>query len=88
MRVSGIPPLSTFVFDHGNPAALATLFTQEMLAKGFLASTGFYAIYAHQQNRNPFIDHPEWVACVLQATCSGAPAAPTGLVAELQGGGV
>ena len=46
------------------------------------------AIYAHQQNRNPFIDHPEWVACVFQATCSGAPAAPTGLVAELQGGGV
>ncbi|MQF96403.1 MAG: aminotransferase class III-fold pyridoxal phosphate-dependent enzyme [SAR202 cluster bacterium] len=48
VQVSGIPPLSTFTFQHGNPAAMATVFTQEMLAKGFLASTGFYAINAHQ----------------------------------------
>ncbi|MFP8876904.1 MAG: endonuclease, partial [Myxococcota bacterium] len=45
------------------------------------------AIYAHQQNRNPFIDYPEWVACVFEANCSGGPSPPTGLVAQLQGGG-
>jgi endonuclease I/PKD repeat protein len=44
------------------------------------------AVYAYQGNRNPFIDHPEWVACLFLANCGGAgdttpPAAPTGLVA-------
>ncbi len=45
------------------------------------------AIYSYQGNRNPFIDHPEWVECVYLATCGGGggdttpPAAPTGLAA-------
>ena len=43
-------------------------------------------VYSFQGNRNPFIDHPEWVACVYQGVCSGSadttpPAAPAGLVA-------
>jgi glutamate-1-semialdehyde 2,1-aminomutase len=50
VRVSGIPPLSTFVFEQGNPAAMASVFTQEMLAKGFLATTGFYPLWAHQNH--------------------------------------
>ncbi|GAA0858911.1 endonuclease [Aliiglaciecola litoralis] len=29
------------------------------------------AVYAHQGNRNPFIDHPEYVACVFEQDCSG-----------------
>lgn len=28
-------------------------------------------IESFQGNRNPFIDHPEWVACVFQGTCGG-----------------
>jgi len=43
------------------------------------------AVYAYQGNRNPFIDHPEWVECLFNNTCSGGdttpPAAPTGLTA-------
>ena len=46
------------------------------------------AVYAHQGNRNPFIDHPEYVACVFQNSCTGGgggdttpPAAPTNLSA-------
>lgn len=27
-------------------------------------------VYGFQGNRNPFIDHPEWVACLWQATCT------------------
>lgn len=27
------------------------------------------AVYSYQGNRNPFIDHPEWVACVFQGQC-------------------
>ena len=32
-------------------------------------------IYSFQQNRNPFIDHPEWVNCLFAtpAVCNGAP---------------
>ncbi len=50
VKVSGVPPLSSFVFDHGNAAAMATLFTQEMLARGYLAWTTFFIINAHQQH--------------------------------------
>ena len=27
-------------------------------------------IYGYQGNRNPFIDHPEWVACVFECQCT------------------
>ena len=43
------------------------------------------AVYAYQGNRNPFIDHPEWVACLFLDNCGAGdttpPAAPAGLVA-------
>ena len=48
VRVSGIPPLSHFELDYEDATALTTLFIQEMLDRGFLASTSFYATYAHQ----------------------------------------
>lgn len=48
VRISGIPPLSHFELDHKDATALLTLFVQEMLNRGFLASTPFYATYAHQ----------------------------------------
>jgi len=28
------------------------------------------AVFSFQGNRNPFIDHPEWVACVFQGQCA------------------
>ena len=48
IEVDGIYPLSHFSFTHKNYLALKTLFTQLMLEKGFLASTAFYASYAHK----------------------------------------
>ena len=43
-------------------------------------------VFSFQGNRNPFVDHPEWVACVFQNVCGPAdtipPAAPTGLLAS------
>lgn len=43
------------------------------------------AIYQYQGNRNPFIDHPEYVNCVFSSVCNGGgsgdttpPATPTG----------
>jgi glutamate-1-semialdehyde 2,1-aminomutase len=48
VEVGGIPPLAHFVFLLGDRALAAkTLFTQEMLRRGFLASTSCYACLAH-----------------------------------------
>lgn len=48
IEVSGIYPLGHFSFKDGDALVLKTLFTQLMLEKGFLASTAFYASYAHR----------------------------------------
>lgn len=47
IEATGIPPLSGLVFDHDNPQALMTLFTQEMLARGYLAGGQVYTMLAH-----------------------------------------
>jgi glutamate-1-semialdehyde 2,1-aminomutase len=47
INVGGIPPLSHFGFNSDNALALKALFIQLMLDQGFLASTLFYAMYAH-----------------------------------------
>lgn len=31
------------------------------------------AVYNHQGNRNPFVDHPEWVSCIWQNGCGNNP---------------
>ncbi|MCX6809667.1 MAG: aminotransferase class III-fold pyridoxal phosphate-dependent enzyme [Candidatus Berkelbacteria bacterium] len=50
IKVEGIYPLGHFTFISKEPLVLKTLFTQEMLKKGFLASTAFYASYAHNKS--------------------------------------
>lgn len=47
ITISGIPALSTYGFNSPDAMAYKTLITQEMLDKGFLASTNFYASTAH-----------------------------------------
>ncbi len=49
ISVGGIPPLAHFSFEYENRQAVKTLFTQEMLGRGFLATTAFYASYAHKE---------------------------------------
>ena len=48
ISVEGIPSLSTYRFNHKNAMKFKTLVTQEMLKKGFLASTNFYACVEHK----------------------------------------
>ena len=49
VKVSGIPALCLIGFDAGdNSRAVLTLFTQEMLARGYLSAGGFYPTYAHK----------------------------------------
>lgn len=45
--VAGLDPISTFSFLHEDATALRTLFIQEMLDRGFLATTAFYASTSH-----------------------------------------
>ena len=47
VSIGGIPPLSHFSFSGEAPLAMKSFFVQLMLEKGFLASTLFYAMYAH-----------------------------------------
>jgi len=49
ITISGIYPLGHFSFEYGKPMVLKTLFTQLMLERGFLATTAFYASYAHKE---------------------------------------
>jgi len=37
---------------------------------------GHEVVYSFQGNRNPFIDHPEWVDCLFNGNCSGGGNAP------------
>lgn len=48
IRVSGIPPLATFAFEHPDGPALTTLFIQDLLDRGFLASDRLYAVLSHE----------------------------------------
>jgi hypothetical protein len=48
LTVDGILPLSHFGLPFENEQALATLFVQLMLDRGFLASPQLYASYAHE----------------------------------------
>lgn len=50
ITISGIPSLSTYSFDYDDGIKYKTLVTQEMLKRGFLASTNFYASTAHDDN--------------------------------------
>lgn len=47
ISISGIPALSTYSFNYENNLIYKTFITQEMLKKGFLASTNFYACIKH-----------------------------------------
>lgn len=49
MHVGGIPPLSHFSFESEDGQSLKAYFIQLMLERGFLASTSFYSMYAHQE---------------------------------------
>ncbi|MBM3702965.1 MAG: aminotransferase class III-fold pyridoxal phosphate-dependent enzyme, partial [Actinobacteria bacterium] len=48
IEITGIYPLGHFSFEYNNPLVIKTLYTQLMLEKGFLATTAFYASYAHE----------------------------------------
>ncbi len=50
ITLAGIPALSTYSFNGKDALSYKTLITQEMLKKGILASTNFYASTAHTEH--------------------------------------
>lgn len=50
ITISGIPSLTTYAFNSNDALLFKTFITQEMLKKGFLASTNFYASIAHEDD--------------------------------------
>jgi glutamate-1-semialdehyde 2,1-aminomutase len=51
ISIAGLPALSTFSFHSKKALAYKTLITQEMLKKGYLANTAFYACVEHTPDR-------------------------------------
>lgn len=51
ITVIGPTPLITFSFNYENAQEIKTLFTQEMLKRGFLASLSVYVSYAHKEEQ-------------------------------------
>lgn len=50
LKTTDFKPLITMKFDYGNQnSAIATLFTQEMLKRGYLAASSIYVSYAHNE---------------------------------------
>jgi glutamate-1-semialdehyde 2,1-aminomutase len=47
LDIGGLSPMSHFTFTRQEHPAMKAFFIQEMLAEGFLASSLFYAMYAH-----------------------------------------
>ncbi len=75
VHIGGIPPMSHFTFDHEKALVLKALFVQAMLEKGFLATTGFYAMFAHQEEHvKAYLDAVDQVLPFLnEALSSGHP---------------
>lgn len=48
IKISGIPPLTHISFNCDDPLAVQTLYTQEMLSKGYLLGSSVYATYAYK----------------------------------------
>ncbi len=73
IEVSGIAPLSHFGFETEMRQAAHTLFTQFMLDRGFLATSGFYVTYAHQdQHVKDYLDVLEQAfKCIAKALEQG-----------------
>ncbi len=75
IHLSGFYAIGHFDFEYENPLVLKTLFTQEMLKRGFLATNAYYASYAHKTKHiKAYLEKCDEVfAIVAEAIKSGKP---------------
>ncbi|MDD1651434.1 MAG: aminotransferase class III-fold pyridoxal phosphate-dependent enzyme [Methanomicrobiales archaeon] len=68
VHVAGIPPLTSFSFDHPENQVMQTLFTQEMLERDFLASKNFYVALPHTEKEiDRYMDEAAEVFSTIRA---------------------
>jgi len=66
IEINGPNPLINFSFQYDNAQEIKTLFTQEMLKKGFLATTTVYVSYSHtKKNVKDYLIAVDEVFCVI-----------------------
>lgn len=67
IHLEGISPLPTFAFEYEESQAMHTLFTQEMLCRGYLASKSVYVSQMHNEdNVSAFIENVDEVFRVIR----------------------
>lgn len=68
LSITGLPALIHFSFDYEKESqAIKTLFTQEMLKRGILASTGIYVSYAFKEEHvNKYLDNIDQVFALIK----------------------
>ena len=67
IHTEGISPLPAFILDYDESQALHTLFTQEMLGRGYLASKSVYVSYSHnEQNVERYMENVGEVFSILR----------------------
>ena len=72
ITVSGIAAMTTYGFNSPHAAAYKTYITQEMLKKGFLASTHFYASTAHtEEHLNSYFESLDSIYAIIAKCESG-----------------
>jgi glutamate-1-semialdehyde 2,1-aminomutase len=73
ISLTGIDPLGHFDFAYDNPLVLKSIFIQEMLKRGFLATNAFYASLAHtDENVKSYTDAVHEVFTIIsQAIANG-----------------
>jgi len=60
-------PLVTFTLDYENALEIKTLFTQEMLKRGFITGQSVYVSYAHNQEHvKNYLNNVDDVFCIIQ----------------------
>ena len=80
INISGIPSLSTYSFNSPNSLIYKTLITQEMLKKGYLASTIFYASVAHNEKIiNNYLENLSPIFSIIKK-CEDGDIEPNGLL--------
>lgn len=73
IHISGIPPLTHISFDGENPTAIQTLYTQEMLEKGYLLGASVYTTYAYSDNIiDRFIEDSDTVFALIRKIQDGS----------------
>lgn len=71
IHINSIPPLTHIAFEVDDPLAVQTLYTQEMLAKGYLLGAAVYTTYAYSDDIiDRFITDSDSVFAIIKEALS------------------